>query len=109
MAFPLQNVSEVLIFLNGRDAAMDALVAPYTQPPYLAKVLGDNVNHQIARAMYWLMGNASNDHVLFLEKDFRLVESLDCAMQQLGAGVDIIIVRAGSLLPVSTWCTLGER
>jgi hypothetical protein len=72
---------------------MDALVAPYTRPPYRVKVLGNSVNHQIARAMHWLMGNATNDHVLFLEKDFRLVESLDCVMQQLHAGLEIINVR----------------
>lgn len=71
---------------------MEALVAPYTKPPFRAKVLGDSANHQIARAMLWLMGNATNEYVLFLEKDFRLVESIECVMQQLRAGIDILSV-----------------
>jgi hypothetical protein len=72
---------------------MDALAAPYTKPPFNIKVMGDEKNYQIAQAMTWLIGNSTNEHVLFLEKDFRLVESLDCALEQLSTGLSLLTVR----------------
>jgi hypothetical protein len=85
-----QNVDETLLYLNARNPEMEAVAAKYTQPPYNIKVMGNDKNYQIAQAMTWLIGNASNEHVLFLEKDFRLVESLDCTMEQLDNGVKML-------------------
>ena len=72
---------------------MEAVAAKYAQPPYNIKIMGNEKNYQIAQAMTWLIGNATNEHVLFLEKDFRLVETLDCAMEQLHKGVQMLNVR----------------
>ena len=56
-------------------------------------MIGDEANHGITGPLVWLIGNATNEHVLFLEKDFQLVESLDCVMEQLTSGVAMIDVR----------------
>jgi hypothetical protein len=90
----LQSMSETLLFLNGRTAEMDEVVKPYTVPPYNIRVMGNADNHGLTWAMNWLMGNASNDHVLFLEKDFQLVESGDCFHEQIATGVQMLKVRA---------------
>ena len=87
-----QNVDETILYLNARNPEMEAVAAKYTQPPYNLKIMGNEKNYQIAQAMTWLIGNATNDYVLFLEKDFRLVESLDCVMEQLDRGIDMLKV-----------------
>jgi len=53
-------------------------LAPYMQPPYSIRLLGDANNYGILKAIEMLMGNASRDYVLFLEKDFQLIESQEC-------------------------------
>ena len=72
---------------------MEAAVDRYTKPPFNIKLMGDEHNYQIAQAMSWLIGNATNEYVLFLEKDFRLVESIDCTIEQLNAGYNMLLVR----------------
>lgn len=86
----LENVDETILYLNARNAEMEAVAEKYTKPPYNVKLMGDGNNYGIATALNWLFGNATNDHVLFLEKDFRLVESLDCALEQLATGVSML-------------------
>jgi hypothetical protein len=88
-------VDETLLYFNARNAEMDAVAAKYMAPPYNLniKVMGNGENYHIAHAISWLVGNATNEHVLFLEKDFQLVESLDCAMEQLHKGVSLLKVR----------------
>lgn len=76
--------------MNARNPEMDALAEPFTHPPYNVRVMGDATNYGIATALNWLFGNATNDYVLFLEKDFRLVESLDCALSQLSEGARML-------------------
>ena len=88
----LQNVDEKILYLNARNPDMEAVAAKYTQPPYNMRIMGDANNYQIAQAMNWMIGNASNEYVLFLEKDFQLVESLDCAMEQLDQGMKMLQV-----------------
>jgi GT2 family glycosyltransferase len=86
-------VDETILYLNARNPDMDRLAEPYTKPPYNVKVMGDSNNYGIATALNWMFGNATNEYVLFLEKDFRLVESLDCVMSQLAEGVKMLNVR----------------
>jgi hypothetical protein len=81
------------LYLNERNNVTEAAIARYTQPPFNIKVMGDENNYGITWPMIWLIGNASNEHVLFLEKDFQLVESNECAMQQLDIGVKMLEVR----------------
>ena len=92
-----QNMDETILYLNARNEEMEKLAEKYTKPPYNVKLMGDSHNYGIAQALNWMFGNASNEHVLLLEKDFRLVESGDCAMEQLQTGLDLLEVRRGNL------------
>ena len=86
----LQSVDEVLIMIN--DALEDNFreLDGLTKPPLNMRILSSPHNEGISRGIHWLMGNASNDHFLFLEKDFRLVEDIGCALEQLKAGVALV-------------------
>lgn len=92
-----QNVDETILYLNARNPEMEAVAEPFTKPPYNVRVMGDSHNYGIATALNWLFGNATNEYVLFLEKDFRLVESLDCVKSMLAEGV--------KMLDVSWYCS----
>ena len=54
--------------------------------------MGDENNYGITWPLNWLIGNATNEVVLFLEKDFQLVESGDCAIQQIAMGKQMLEV-----------------
>ena len=86
----IQFVDEFIIYINERNDEMDKLLLPYTKPPYNIKVIGNEINYGIIRAINYLVTNSTNDYFLFLEKDFRLVESLQCALDQLSAGIDLL-------------------
>ena len=102
-----QHIDETILYLNARNPDMDAAVARYTQPPFNVKLMGDQHNYQIAQAMTWLIGNATNEYVLFLEKDFQLVENIDCAIEQLNKGYNLLLVRDDAVrmlvLMVTAW------
>lgn len=86
----LESVDEKILYLNARNDEMDSFAAPFAAPPYNVRVLGNSQNYGIATALNWLFGNSTNEYVLFLEKDFQLVESLDCVKQQLAEGVRLL-------------------
>ena len=88
-----QAVPEFLLYLNERNPETEAAIAKYTQPPYNVRVIGDASNHGITWPLIWLIGNATYETVLFLEKDFQLVESAECAMQQIDIGVKMLEAR----------------
>jgi hypothetical protein len=87
-----QAFNEVIIFFNERHPDGEALVESFRTPNMNLKILGDANNHGITWALNWLIGNATNEIVLFLEKDFKLVESLDCVHEQVEAGVSMLQV-----------------
>ena len=95
-----QNVDETILYLNARNSEMESLAEPFTKPPYNVKLLGNSVNYGIATALNWLFGNSTNEYVLFLEKDFRLVENLNCVMSQMAEGVRMLQVCACVPLPL---------
>jgi hypothetical protein len=41
----------------------------------------------------WLTGNATHDAFLFVEQVFQLVESAECALEQISTGVRLLEVR----------------
>lgn len=86
----LQLVPELLLFVNDRSPATDAAVSRYTQPPFNVKVMGDSGNYGVTRPLNWLTGNASHEAVLFVQQEFQLVESVECAMQQIAAAVRML-------------------
>ena len=86
----LGAVNEVMIMINGVTEYNLAELEELTKPPLNLTILSSLDNEGISRGIHWLMGNASNDNFLFLEKDFRLVESIGCALEQLTAGVALV-------------------
>ncbi|CAE7853256.1 unnamed protein product, partial [Symbiodinium sp. KB8] len=86
----LQHVSETLLYINSRNPTFDKELEPYTRPPYNIKLMGDSKNYGILNALNWLAGNATNKHLLFLEKDFQLVESYACAREQILTGIHLV-------------------
>merc|ERR1712137_1177575 len=86
----MQFVDEWIFFVNNYTADIEELLEPYTKAPYNAKVRWSSDNHGILEPIKWLIGNSTNEHVLFLEKDFRLVESLPCALEQMKTGLSLL-------------------
>lgn len=85
----LSRVPEILIYVNERTPAMDRFLKPYADE-FGIKVMGDAKNHGIARALNWLVGNATQPYFLFLEKDFQLVDPWPCVYEQLQSGKELI-------------------
>ena len=86
----IQSSAEFLFFINERTPESDKLLLPYTEPPFNAKMIGSPNNEGLFNGLKWLIGNATYEHVLFLEKDFRLTESITCTFEQLQAGLHLI-------------------
>ncbi len=90
----LQKTTEFLLYFNARQQEMEDLVAGLLQEnniePTKIKIMGDSQNHGILNAINWLIGNASYEHILFLEKDFQLIEPLECVMEQMATGLNLL-------------------
>ena len=86
----IEAVSEFIIMVNENTAEMTQYLAKYQQAPYNIKVMVNPTNLGISKALNWLMGNATSDYFLFMEKDFRQVEPEACVVQQLSVGVDLL-------------------
>jgi len=86
----LPFVDEVLIMVNEMTPEMEKHLEPYTKPPINLRILSSPKNEGILRGINWLMGNATHENFLFLEKDFRLVEPLPCVIEQILTGQQLI-------------------
>ena len=87
-------VKEFLIFINGRNPATEAVVAPYAaKHPGLFRILGNETNLGIAAGMIELTNAATYENFLFMERDFWLVEPATCVVEQLRAGVALLDTR----------------
>lgn len=92
-------VDEFLVYVNKRTPPVDEVLAPYAKkyaPRF--KVMGDAHNYGIARGINFLTGNASNPFILFLERDFQLIEPATCIAEQLAAGVKLIRSKAADVV-----------
>lgn len=95
----LQAIQDFKIYLNKRCPQIEAVVEPYTVAPFNLKVLPSDTNDRgILNPLNYLIGNASNHVFLFLEKDFRLVESIDCTIEQLNAGIEMLVSRRAHVI-----------
>lgn len=84
-------VGEFLIYVNKRRPEVDVELDPYVKKyPGKVRVMGDDKNYGIARAMTFLTGNASQPYFLFLERDFQLIEPSTCVYDQLTSGIELI-------------------
>jgi hypothetical protein len=84
-------LDEFIIYMNGRNAVLEAVVAPYVAKyPSLFKIIGNDTNIGIARGMVALTNAAKNPYFLFMERDFWLVEPATCVSEQLLAGIELL-------------------
>jgi hypothetical protein len=82
---------DFVVYLNQRSPALEAIVAEHAaRHPGLIRVLGTAANVGIAAGVVELVRAAKQPHVLFLERDFWLVEPGACVVQQLLAGVALL-------------------
>ena len=86
----MQYADEFIFFVNDETPEMLKYLEPYTKSPFNARILSSPTNEGILTGIKWLIGNSTNEYVLFLEKDFRLVESLPCALEQMQVGLQLI-------------------
>jgi hypothetical protein len=87
----LALAKEVIVFVNQRDERIDKVLEPFAKKHGKRfRVMGNKKNHGITHALDWLSGNATQPNLLFLEKDFRLVEPIECVREQLESGLKLI-------------------
>jgi len=86
----IQYVDDFTIMVNEHSPEMAKFLLPYQDPPYNIKVRSSEINEGILNGINWLLGNATHDYFLFLEKDFRLSESIGCTLEQLDAGLNML-------------------
>jgi len=85
----LAGVNELIIWVNGIKAVDPIPFQKYTSV-FNIRVEGSPTNIGQTRAINALVDLSSNDHVLFLEKDFRLVEPWPCVVDQLTSGQTLL-------------------
>jgi len=86
----LQNVKEVLIYVNSNDGSFDDVLKKYKKSPYNVKILGKGENYGIGTAMTYLVGNSTGKYFMFLEKDWVLIEDMGCWMDQVVSGINLL-------------------
>ena len=86
----LSGVSQVLVYLNKRDAKLDSFFAPWVARTPNMRLMGDAQNYGILHAFNWLVGNATTPYFMFMEKDFRMIEPWECGFEELSAGVKLV-------------------
>ena len=87
----MQYVDEFLFFINDSSDLILDFLETYKKSPYNINIRASESNLGILKGIRYIIGNATNEHVLFLEKDFRSTESLPCMLDQMQAGFDLII------------------
>lgn len=87
----LKRVTELLVFVNARNDQVMNVLKPY-EAKYgkRFKVMSSKTNHGITWALNWLAGNATQPYLLFLEKDFQLVDPVECVREQVAMGLELI-------------------
>jgi hypothetical protein len=86
----LAYANEVLVYFQGRNAHKEAFIKPYIDKGLVTRVIGDGRLFPIGAAVNWLVGNATNDKVLFLEKDFALIEPAEYVAPRLDDGIQML-------------------
>ena len=83
-------LGEFTIYINKRTPEVEAVAEEYAARHKCIRVMGTAENVGILRAMNYIVGNASQPYILFLERDFQLVEPATCVVEQLAAGVKML-------------------
>lgn len=82
----LAAADEVIIYFQGRNQRKEKFVEKWTKSGLITKIIGNRNLYPIGPAISWLVGNASNPLVLFLEKDFQLIEDPKFVVPRLQEG-----------------------
>lgn len=95
----LSGVGEFILWINnwGDDRSVPAMIEPFVRQ-YSLEVTGSKTNVGQTRAINTMVHFASNDYVLFLEKDFRLIEPWPCVVEQLTTGIDFLASKQANLV-----------
>ena len=86
----LQFADEVLLYFQGRNKRKEQFAAPYLKRGTITRLLGDGRLFPIGAAVNWLVGNASYPTVMFLEKDFQLIEPAQFVAPRLNDGLRML-------------------
>jgi len=85
----LGGVKDFMVWVNGKTEASEALLQPLVEK-WGVRVMGSDKNAGQLEAINALVRAATQEHILFLEKDFRMIEPWTCGAEQLTAGVAMI-------------------
>ena len=85
----LGGVKDFMIWVNGKTEASEALLQPLVHK-WGVRLMGSDKNAGQLEAINALVRAATQENVLFLEKDFRLIEPWTCGAEQLSAGVSML-------------------
>ncbi|KNC83570.1 hypothetical protein SARC_04194 [Sphaeroforma arctica JP610] len=99
----MDEMTEILVFINmetteGRQQVMDLVVTVSAENQKKVRVIGVEKNVPIMAAINWAVGNATSDVVLFMEKDFRLIEPKDRMKQAINDGVTLLISNEATVI-----------
>ena len=86
----LEIIPELIIMVNQKTPSMESFLNEFKKENKNVKILESIENHGISKALNWLMGNATNEYFLFMEKDFRLVEPFSCVIEQFNVGFKLL-------------------
>merc|ERR1712137_93877 len=81
-----QLFADVTIFVNDQVPSTVEAVKEAMPKDLDYRIMTTDTNRGITDPSNWMMGNATSDFFLFLEKDFRLAEPIGCVLDQLTAG-----------------------
>mmetsp|Transcript_26505 Transcript_26505/g.37316 ORF Transcript_26505/g.37316 Transcript_26505/m.37316 type:complete len:402 (+) Transcript_26505:164-1369(+) len=85
----LDYAAEVIVYFQEINQTKVDLVEKYNDNNKI-KVIGTEKNRNVGFALSTLVRTAQNEHVLFLEKDWELVEPCKVA-EQLNGGLDLLV------------------
>eukprot|EP01134_Creolimax_fragrantissima_P002235 CFRG2235T1 len=99
----LDLMDEILVFINmeteeSRAEVMNLVGTVSEQNQKKVRVMGVKVNVPIMAAINWSIGNATGDVVLFMEKDFRLIEPRDRMEQAIDDGVTLLVSNEATVI-----------
>lgn len=85
-------VDEIIFMINEKSEEMLNYIEDeiLSKRKYNVRVLASETNVGILNGINYLLGNATNEYMLFLEKDFRLVEPIGCTVEQIRAGLNLL-------------------
>jgi len=102
----LQYVDEVVIFFNGWLETLSLnyqklnIIEEYNKKlgKSLIRYIKSNDNIRIGEALDYLIGNATKPNILFLEKDWELIENKDVMKRRIRRGLELLHRRIATVV-----------